>query len=158
MRLIGADGEQKGVLPLHHALAAAGDAGQDLVEVSPHVDPPVCKIMDYGRFRYEQTKKNQEAKKKQSVTHLKEVKIRPKTDTHDMETKIKAIRKFLDRRDKVKVTVFFRGREITLSDKGRELLDMIREKTEDIANVEFSPKFEGRSLFMILAPKTSKNR
>lgn len=143
-----------GILPIHQALAAAGDEGLDLVEVSPSADPPVCKIMDYGRYRYEQTKKNQEAKKKQTTVHLKEVKVRPKTDTHDLETKIKAIRKFLERKDKVKVTVFFRGREITLSEKGRDLLEQIRQETEDISAVEFAPKFEGRSLFMILAPKS----
>jgi translation initiation factor IF-3 len=154
VRLIGAEGDQLGILPIHQALAAAGDEGLDLVEVSPSADPPVCKIMDYGRYKYEQTKKNQEAKKKQTTVHLKEVKVRPKTDTHDLETKIKQIRKFLDRKDKVKVTVFFRGREITLSGMGREVLDNVRQQTEDISTVEFAPKFEGRSLFMILAPKS----
>lgn len=109
--------------------------------------------MDFGRYRYEQTKKNQEAKKKQATFQVKEIKVRPKTDRHDLNTKVNAIRKFIEKKDKVKVSVFFRGREITLSDKGRELLETVRQETEDIAIVEFAPKFEGRSLFMILAPK-----
>ncbi|MFO8048138.1 MAG: translation initiation factor IF-3 [Desulfosudaceae bacterium] len=154
VRAIDDEGNQLGILPLHRALAAADERGLDLVEVSPAADPPVCKIMDYGRYKYEQTKKNQEAKKKQATVHLKEVKVRPKTDTHDLETKIRMIRRFLDKKDKVKVSVFFRGREIALSNKGTELLQMIAAETEDVAQVEFSPKFEGRYLFMILAPRT----
>ncbi|MDY6905105.1 MAG: translation initiation factor IF-3 [Thermodesulfobacteriota bacterium] len=153
VRVIDAEGNQLGILAIHQALAAAADVGLDLVEVSPFVDPPVCKIMDYGRYRYEQTKKHQEAKKRQATFQVKEIKVRPKTDTHDLNTKLNAIRKFIERKDKVKVSVFFRGREITLSDKGRELLEMIRQETEDIAVVEFAPKFEGRNLFMVLAPK-----
>ncbi|MFP4039068.1 MAG: translation initiation factor IF-3 [Desulfosudaceae bacterium] len=154
VRAIDDEGNQLGILPLHRALAAADERGLDLVEVSPAADPPVCKIMDYGRYKYEQTKKNQEAKKKQATVHLKEVKVRPKTDTHDLETKIRMIRRFLEKKDKVKVSVFFRGREIALSNKGTELLQMIAAETEDVAQVEFSPKFEGRYLFMILAPRT----
>ena len=152
--MISPDGEQLGIIPIQQALAEATQAGLDLVEVSPHADPPVCKIMDYGRFKYEQAKKQQEAKKKQVIVHLKEVKVSPKTDPHDLETKIRSIRRFLERKDKVKVSVFFRGREIALSEKGETLLKQIAEEVEDISSVEFSPKFEGRHLFMILAPKS----
>jgi translation initiation factor IF-3 len=126
----------------------------DLVEISPNAKPPVCKIMDYGRFKYEQTKKQQEAKKKQTTFQIKEIKVRPKTGEHDLETKMGHIRKFLDRKDKVKVTVMFRGREITLSDRGRELLRTIAEELEEIAVVEQYPKFEGRTMMMVLAPKS----
>lgn len=124
-----------------------------MVEVSPNANPPVCKIMDYGRYRYEQTKKKQEAKKKQSTFQVKEIKVRPKTGEHDLQTKIGHIKKFIGRKDKVKVTVMFRGREITLSKLGMALLEKIAEETEETAVVEQQPKFEGRSLVMILAPR-----
>ena len=125
----------------------------DLVEVSPNANPPVCKIMDYGRYKYEQTKKQQEAKKKQSTFQVKEIKIRPKTGEHDLNTKLNHIKRFIDKKDKVKVTVIFRGREITLSNRGRELLKFIAERAEEFANVEQAPKFEGRVMTMVLAPK-----
>jgi translation initiation factor IF-3 len=153
VRVIDPDGNQIGVVPTHKALATANDFGLDLVEVSPHAKPPVCKIMDYGRFKYEQTKKQQEAKKKQSTFQVKEIKVRPKTGDHDLDVKMGRIRKFLDRKDKVKVTVMFRGREITLSQRGRELLQEIAENLEDIAVVEQYPKFEGRTMVMIMSPK-----
>ena len=123
------------------------------MEVSPTANPPVCKIMDYGRYRYEQTKKKQEAKKKQSTFQVKEIKVRPKTGEHDLQTKIGHIKKFIARRDKVKVTVVFRGREITLSKLGMTVLEKIAGETEEIALVEQAPKFEGRTLAMILGPK-----
>jgi translation initiation factor IF-3 len=123
------------------------------VEVSPHAKPPVCKIMDYGRYRYEQTKKKQEAKKKQSTFQLKEIKVRPKTGDHDLQVKIGHIKKFIGNKDKVKVSVIFRGREITLSELGKAVLQRIIEDTEEIAMVEQEPKFEGRTLVMVLAPK-----
>ena len=123
------------------------------MEVSPNANPPVCKIMDYGRYRYEQTKKKQEAKKKQSTFQIKEIKVRPKTGDHDLQTKIGHIKKFLGRKDKVKVTMIFRGREITLSQMGMSVLEKIAEETEEMAMIEQSPKQEGRSLVMILAPK-----
>ena len=154
MRVISPDGEQLGILSIQQALAEATQAGLDLVEVSPHAEPPVCKIMDYGRFKYEQAKKQQEAKKKQVIVHLKEIKVSPKTDPHDLETKVRSIRRFLERKDKVKVSVFFRGREIALSERGESLLKQIAEEVEDLSSVEFAPKFEGRHLFMILAPKS----
>lgn len=141
-------------MPTYKALALAGDHGLDLVEVSPNANPPVCKIMDYGRYKYEQTKKKQEAKKKQTTFQVKEIKVRPKTGDHDLETKLGHIRKFIEKKDKVKVTVMFRGREITLSALGRELLQKIAVAVEEIAVVEQAPKFEGRTMMMILAPKS----
>jgi len=153
VRVIDSEGNQVGIIPTKEALAAAADVGLDLVEVSPNADPPVCKIMDYGRYRYEQTKKKQEAKKKQSTFQLKEIKVRPKTGEHDLQVKIGHIRKFIGKKDKVKVTVIFRGREITLSELGMSVLNRIIEETEEIAMVEQSPKFEGRFLVMVLSPK-----
>jgi translation initiation factor IF-3 len=123
------------------------------VEVSPNASPPVCKIMDYGRYKYEQTKKKQEAKKKQSTFQVKEIKVRPKTGEHDLFTKIGHIKKFIEKKDKVKVTVMFRGREITLASMGTELLDRIAKETQDVSLVEQPPKLEGRTLAMILSPK-----
>jgi len=153
VRVIDPEGNQLGVLAIHKALAVAGDFGLDLVEVSPTANPPVCKIMDYGRYKYELTKKQQEAKKKQSSFQIKEIKIRPKTETHDLQTKIGHIKKFLGKKDKVKVTVVFRGREISLSERGRELLNEIALETEELAVLEQPPKFEGRTMMMILSPK-----
>jgi translation initiation factor IF-3 len=134
----------------------ANDFGLDLVEISPHAKPPVCKIMDFGRYKYKQTKKKQEAKKKQSTVQIKEIKVRPKTGEHDLQTKLGHIKKFLERKDKVKITVVFRGREIMLSDMGKKLLKRIADETAEIAVVESYPKFEGRTLVMLLVPKTDK--
>ena len=142
-----------GVIPTYKALAVASDFGLDLVEISPNATPPVCKIMDYGRYKYEMTKKRQEAKKKQSTFQLKEIKVRPKTGEHDLKTKINHIKKFIEKKDKVKVTVIFRGREITLSKLGGELLVRIAEEMEETAMVEQQPKFEGRTMAMVLSPK-----
>lgn len=153
VRLIDPDGKQLGVIPTEQALAKAQEFGLDLVEVSPNADPPVCKIMDYGRYRYEQTKKKHEAKKKQSAFKLKEIKVRPKTGEHDLQVKVGHIKEFLAKRDKVKVTVMFRGREIALSQMGMALLEKISLQIQDVAVVEQSPKFDNRTLFMILAPK-----
>jgi len=153
VRVIDPDGNQIGVIPTYKAIAVANDFGLDLVEVSPNANPPVCKIMDYGRYKYEQTKKKQEAKKKQATFQLKEIKLRPKTDEHDLKTKINHIKKFIERKDKVKVTVIFRGREITLSQLGRDLLERVAQETEEIASVEQHPKFEGRTMIMVLSPK-----
>jgi len=153
VRVIDPDGNQIGIIPISRALSAAAEFGLDLVEVSPNAEPPVCKIMDYGRYRYEQTKKKQVAKKKQSAFQVKEIKVRPKTGEHDLKVKIGHIRKFIERKDKVKASVLFRGREITLSAKGMELLSRIAQEVEDIAQVEQEPKFEGRIIVMVLAPK-----
>jgi translation initiation factor IF-3 len=123
------------------------------VEISPNASPPVCKIMDYGRYKYEQTKKKQEAKKKQTTFQVKEIKVRPKTGDHDLETKIGHIKKFIEKKDKVKVTVMFRGREITLKTLAVEVLDRITLETQEMAVVEQPGKMEGRVMTMILAPK-----
>ena len=157
VRVIDPDGNQIGVIPTYKAIAVANDFGLDLVEVSPNANPPVCKIMDYGRYKYEQTKKKQEAKKKQATFQLKEIKLRPKTDEHDLKTKIGHIKKFIERKDKVKVTVIFRGREIALSQLGRNLLERVVQETEEISSVEQQPKFEGRTMIMVLSPKQSIN-
>ncbi len=153
VRVIDPDGNQIGIVPTYKALAVANDFGLDLVEISPNATPPVCKIMDYGRYKYEMTKKRQEAKRKQTTFQLKEIKVRPKTGEHDLQTKIGHIKKFLEKKDKVKVTVVFRGREITLADRGRELLERVVQETEEISSVEQYPKFEGRTMVMVLAPK-----
>ena len=155
VRVIDPDGNQIGVIPTYKAIAVANDFGLDLVEISPNANPPVCKIMDYGRYKYELTKKRQEAKKKQTTFQLKEIKLRPKTGEHDLKTKINHIKKFIERKDKVKVTVIFRGREITLSQLGRDLLERVIKETEDISSVEQPPKFEGRTMIMVLSPKQS---
>ncbi len=151
--MIGPEGSQIGVIPIEQALATAAEFGLDLVEVSPNVDPPVCKIMDYGRYRYEQTKKKHEAKKKQASFKLKEIKVRPKTGEHDLQVKIGRIREFIGKKDKVKVTVMFRGREIALSRMGMELLEKIAAAVQEITTVEQTPKFDNRTLFIVLAPK-----
>jgi translation initiation factor IF-3 len=153
VRVIDPDGNQLGIIPTYKALATAADFGLDLVEISPSADPPVCKIMDYGRFKYEQTKKQQEAKKKQSTFQIKEIKIRPRTSDHDLQVKLGHIKRFLEKKDKVKVSVIFRGREIAFSQHGRDLLEKITIETADISIVEQFPKFEGRMMMMVLAPK-----
>lgn len=153
VRVIGPDGEQIGVMPIQEALRKAADFSQDLVEVSPHAKPPVCKIMDYGRYKYEMTKKSQEARKKQRSSQIKEIKVRPKTDTHDLETKVRHIEKFIGNNDKVKVTLMFRGREITLTQQANDLLIKVAAMTSEFAQVEQAPKFEGRTMTMILAPR-----
>jgi translation initiation factor IF-3 len=151
LRVIGPEGEQLGVLPLEAALAKAQEFGLDLVEVSPMAKPPVCKIMDYGKFKYETKKKASEAKKKQTVVKLKEVKFRPKTEEHDYAFKTKAIREFLAEGNKARVTVMFRGREITHREIGQAILRRIEAELKDIAVVEQTARLEGRLLFMILA-------
>lgn len=152
--MIAEDGEQLGVLPVAQALLKAEAAGLDLVEVSPTAVPPVCRIMDYGKYRYEQSKKQAEAKKKQTVIEVKEIKLRPKTDTHDIDFKLKSIRKFLQQKNKVKITVRFRGREIVYADvQGRETLQKMAEALEDIAVVVQEPKMEGRQMAMYVGPK-----
>ncbi len=151
--MIDPEGTQIGVVPIRQALESAVEKGLDLVEISPNASPPVCKIMDYGRYKYELTKKKQEAKKKQSASQLKEIKVRPKTGDHDLETKLGHIRKFIERKDKVKVTVMFRGREITLKSFAEDILAKIAAEVEDIATVEQTPKFEGRTMVMVLSPK-----
>jgi len=154
IRVIADDGEQLGVLTVNEALAKAAEAGLDLVEVSPTAEPPVCRIMDYGKFRYEASKKQAEAKKKQTVVETKEIKLRPKTEAHDLNFKINNIRKFLGQKNKVKVTLRFRGREIVYAASGgMDTLKKIIVAVEDIAVVLQSPKLEGRQMAMFLGPK-----
>ncbi len=156
LRVIGAEGEQLGIISRNDALNLARESGLDLVEVAANAEPPVCRIMDYGKFKYEQQKKKQEAKKRQAVVQIKEIKVRPKTDDHDYETKLRHIRRFLEEGDRCKVTVFFRGREIVHKDRGQEILDRIIEDTRDIAKVEQEARSEGRTLQMLLVPVVKK--
>ena len=153
VRVIAADGEQKGIMQRNEAIALAKEAGLDLVEVSSNAEPPVCRIMDYGKFKYEQQKKKQEVKKRQSVVQIKEIKVRPKTDDHDYETKVRHIRRFLEDGDRCKVTVFFRGREIVHKDRGVSILDRIVQDLADVAKVDQEARAEGRTLQMLLVPK-----
>lgn len=153
VRVIGAEGEQLGILQRNEAIAMAREIGCDLVEVSSNATPPVCRIMDYGKFKYEQQKKKQDAKKRQAVVQVKEIKVRPKTDEHDYETKLKHIRSFLEDGDRCKVTVFFRGREIVHKDRGIEILERIVKDLEDVGKVEQEPRAEGRTLQMLVVPK-----
>ncbi len=156
VRLIGEEGEQLGIVPRIDAMNMAKEQGLDLVEVAATADPPVCRIMDYGKFRYEQQKKKQEAKKNQTVVQIKEIKVRPKTDDHDYETKVKHIRRFLEDGDRCKVTVFFRGREIVHKDRGDAILLRVVEDTKDVGKVEQEARAEGRTLFLMLAPLPKK--
>ena len=156
VRLIGADGEQLGIVERLAALQMARDAGLDLVEVAAAADPPVCRIMDYGRFKYEAQKKKQEAKKRQTVIQIKEIKLRPKTDEHDYQTKVGHIRRFIEHGDRCKVTIFFRGREIVHKDRGQNMLDRVVEDTKDIAKIEQEARAEGRTLHMMLTPLPKK--
>ena len=156
VRLIGAESEQLGIVDRNEALQMAREAGLDLVEVAATADPPVCRIMDYGRFKYEAQKKKQEAKKRQTVIQIKEIKLRPKTDEHDYQTKVNHIKRFIEEGDRCKVTIFFRGREIVHKDRGQTMLDRVVEDTKDVAKVEQDAKAEGRTLFMMLAPLPKK--
>ena len=157
VRVINLQGEQLGIFPIAEALNIAREASRDLVEVSPTTSPPVCRIMDYGKFKYEQSKKTYQAKKKKHVprvTHIKEIKVRPKTEEHDLQFKIRHIKKFLTQGDKAKITLIFRGREITHPERGKEVMDRIAEEIEDVGIVENPAKLEGRNMIMLLAPKS----
>ncbi len=152
VRLIDDKGEQVGVVPTAQALQMARERGLDLMEVSPNSQPPVCKILDYGKFKYEKKKKEHEARKKQTVIKVKEIQLRPQTDVHDLDYKFKNIRKFLEDGDKAKITIMFRGREITYVDQGHAIMRKLAEMTADIGVIEYHPKLEGKKLIMILAP------
>lgn len=152
VRVIDPDGKQLGILPLFEALKAAQSFDLDLVEVSPKSNPPVCKIMDYGKFKYQQSKKAHEAKKRQVIHHIKEVKLRPKTEEHDFQFKLKHIERFLKDGNKTKVTIVFRGREMAYPEMGKNILIKIVEGIKDFGKVEQPPKLEGRNLTMVLAP------
>jgi translation initiation factor IF-3 len=152
IRLIGADGENLGVVSPARALELAEDAGLDLVEISPNAEPPVCKIMDFGKFKYETQKKEAEARKKQKVIEIKEIKFRPGTDTHDYEVKMRSVTKFLEEGDKVKITLRFRGREMAHMELGRALLERVAADVEGVGKVENMPKLEGRQMVMMIGP------
>jgi translation initiation factor IF-3 len=151
--VIGADGNKLGVLQTHEALRMAQEQGLDLVEINPKADPPVCKILDFGKYKYEEKKKQAQARRNQAVVEIKEIKLRPKTDDHDINFKIKAARRFLEGGHKVKFTVRFRGREITHPEKAHEQLDVILKGLDDMANVETRPMMEARAMSIVVAPK-----
>ena len=151
--MIGADGEQVGILSIAEALQLAGESGLDLVEVSPMAEPPVCRVMDYGKYVFEQNKKNHAAKKKQKQIQLKEVKFRPGTEEGDYQVKLRNLVRFLSGGDKAKVTLRFRGREMAHRDLGAKLLDRVREDLAELGQVEQFPKMEGRQMTMVIAPK-----
>lgn len=151
--LIDENGEKQGIVPVSAALDAARQAGLDLVEVAPGKDTPVCKILDYGKMRFQAQKKRAAARKKQKTVDLKEIKMRPNIDTHDYQVKARAMERFFQAGDKVKVTIRFRGREMAHQDRGATLLERVREDFDEMAKVEFEPKTEGRTMMMVLAPR-----
>lgn len=153
IRLIGAEGENVGVVTPERALEMAIDVGLDLVEISPNAAPPVCKIMDFGKFKYETQKKEAEARKKQKIIEIKEVKFRPNTDIHDYEVKMRNVVKFLENGDKVKITMRFRGREMAHLELGRNLLQRVAADTEELGKVDSMPKMEGRQMIMMISPR-----
>ena len=152
VRLIGAEGENVGVVTPERGIQMAEEVGLDLVEISPNANPPVCKIMDFGKFKYEQQKKESEARKKQKVIEVKEVKFRPNTDTHDYDVKMRNVFKFLENGDKVKITLRFRGREMAHMDLGRKLLERVADDVVETGKVETMPKLEGRQMVMMINP------
>jgi translation initiation factor IF-3 len=153
VRLIDAEGEMIGVKTLDEALRIAEGTGLDLVEVSPNAEPPVCKILDYGKFRYEEQKKKHEARKKQKIIEVKEIKLRPNIDQHDYDVKMRAVQRFVESGDKVKVTMRFRGRELAHQELGMQVLNRVRDQFEELTKVEQFPRMEGRQMIMVLAPR-----
>jgi translation initiation factor IF-3 len=153
VQLIDQTGINRGIVPIQSALETAQAAALDLVEVAPNMNPPVCKILDYGKFKYQEQKKAAEARKKQKIVEIKEIKFRPMIDDHDYDVKMRAIRRFFGEGDKVKVTLRFRGREMAHQDLGAKLLDRVRDDVVSLAKVEQAPKFEGRQMVMVLAPR-----
>ncbi len=154
--MIGAEGENEGVVPPEKALLMAEDVGLDLVEISPNASPPVCKIMDFGKYKYEQQKRESEARKKQKIIEVKEIKFRPGTDIHDYDVKMRSVYKFLENGDKVKITMRFRGREMAHQELGRELLERVADDVKDHGKVENIPKLEGRQMTMMIGPMPTK--
>ena len=153
VRVVGADGEQLGIMPTKEAQKLADDAGLDLVKIAPTAKPPVCKIVDYGKYRYEQVRREKEAKKKQKTVEVKEIRLSPNIDTNDLNTKMNAARKFISKGDKVKITLRFRGREMAHMANSKHILDDFAENLADVATVEKAPKVEGRSMTMFLTEK-----
>ena len=156
MRLIDDEGRQIGIVPTREALEMARERGLDLVEVAPNASPPVCRLMDYGKYRYEQSRKERDSRRHQHAAKLKEVRVEPKIGEHDLETKGRNAARFLDAGDKVKLTVLFRGRSITHPELGRELLDRLAEQLKDHGTIEQSPRMEGRTMTLVMAPLRSK--
>lgn len=156
VRLIDENGKQLGIIPTVEAYQRAKDLGLDLVEVAPQSNPPVCKILDYGKYKFEQEKKNRESKKKQKLVKMKEIRMQPKIETHDLKFKTKHVKEFLDEGNKVKVTVRFRGRELAHTELGKVVLEKVLEMLEEGFNVDKSPQMEGRFMSMILSPKGKK--
>lgn len=152
VRLINYNGENLGVVSLSEALKIAQEVGLDLIEISPQVTPPVCKVLDYGKYKYELQKKKNEAKKNQKVVSIKELKLRPMIDTHDYEVKVKQAKKFLSQGDKVKFTMRYKGREMSANDMGKEILNKLLEDLEGLCKVDAAPKLEGKQMFMIVSP------
>ena len=153
VRLVDERGQMVGVVGRNEALAMAADAGLDLVEIAPNADPPVCKILDYGKFKYEEQKKKNEARKKQKVIEVKEIKLRPSIDDHDYQVKMRSMNKFIEEGDKVKVTMRFRGRELAHQELGMNVLIRVRDDLDAIAKVEQMPRMEGRQMTMVVAPR-----
>jgi translation initiation factor IF-3 len=153
VRVIGSDGSQVGIVPTHEALRMAEDQGLDLVEVSPRAVPPVCRIMDFGRFKYQESKKEKASRKHQSTVVIKEIKFRPKTDTHDLDFKLKHIRRFLGEGNKVRLMIVFRGREIVHPETGQAMLDLVSKEVAEISVIEQRPLMEGRRMVMVLGPR-----
>ena len=151
--LIDSSGEKKGNIPTPQAIEISKEQGLDLVEISPKTNPPVCKVMDYGKYKYESQKKANQAKKKQKTIDIKEIKLRPNIDVHDYQVKMRSVQKFLNEGDKVKITLRFRGREMAHQDRGADLLQKVKDEIDPIAKVELDPKFEGRQMIMVLAPR-----
>ncbi len=156
VRLIGPEGDQLGIVPIEQAMEIAAEAGLDLVEVSPNAEPPVCRVMDYGKFRFEQNKKAQSARKKQRQIQVKEIKFRPGTEEGDYQVKLRNLKRFLEDGDKAKVTLRFRGREMAHQDLGRKLLERVEADLADYGVVEQRPKLQGRQMVMVFAPKKGK--
>lgn len=154
VRVISSEGEQLGILPLEEALALAHEGDLDLVEVAPNERPPVCRVMDYGKYKYQQAKRSQEAKKRQKVIQIKEIKMRPKTEEHDYQFKMRHAHRFLEEGNKVKVTLLFRGREMAHVELGQRMLDRIITDCKDVSSVEQHPRLEGQTLSLILSPKS----
>jgi len=153
VQLIDENGENRGAVDLQDALDRAGEAGLDLVEISPNAEPPVCKILDYGKYKFQAQKKAAEARKKQKTVEIKEIKMRPNIDTHDYDVKMRSMKRFFEEGDKVKVTLRFRGREMAHQELGLALLHRVREQVGEMAKVEAEPKLEGRQMVMVLAPR-----
>lgn len=153
VRVVDQNGEQLGVISVDRAISLAAESGLDLVEVAPNAEPPVCKILDFGKYKYEAQKKRNEARKKQKTIEVKEIKMRPSIDEHDYQVKVRNMRRFLDEGDKVKVTIRFRGRELSHQDLGMKVLDRVRDELEELSKVEQIPKMEGRQMVMVISPR-----